>query len=182
MGNIDKVNKVRKESKNKKLQELTNKEDLFCQHYVAFGANKGVGTKAAIKAGYSEKSASHQSWTMLKKDYIQARIEIYKKEARKEITMKRKEVLSRMQDMARREGDYEGCSVKESRIALENVGNYLGMDFTTKKIKIEIDPFKDLTKQEVEKFATTGVWPKGKRKPDFASISQVIPRGESETS
>lgn len=166
----------------KKLRELTNKEDLFCQHFVALGANKGVGTKAAIKAGYSEKSASHQSWTMLKKDYILSRIELYKKEARKEITMKRKEVLSRMQDMARREGDYEGCSVKESRIALENVGNYLGMDFTTKKIKIELDPFKDLTKEEAETFATTGVWPKGKKKPDFAMLGQGILAGESETS
>jgi len=177
MGNIDKVNKIRKE----KLRELTNKEELFCQHYVALGANKGVGTKAAIKADYSEKSASHQAWSMLKKPEIQARIEVLKKEARKDIVMTRKEVLSRMQAMARREGDYEKCSVKESRIALENVGNYLGMDFTTKKIKIQVDPFLDLTKEEAETFATTGVWPKGKKKPDFAVLGQGILTGESET-
>lgn len=51
-------------------EELTAKEERFCQEYIIdYNA-----TKAAIRAGYKEKSAAVQGSRLLKKDNVAARV------------------------------------------------------------------------------------------------------------
>lgn len=49
---------------------MREKELRFCEYYV----ESSNSTHAAIKAGYSKKSAKIQGWRLLKKDYIKAKI------------------------------------------------------------------------------------------------------------
>jgi phage terminase small subunit len=56
-------------------RELTAKEERFCYEYLACGFN---GTKAAIKAGYSKKTAQEISSQNLSKLIIQSRIQVMK--------------------------------------------------------------------------------------------------------
>lgn len=52
-------------------QDLGEKRELFCQHYVANGFN---ATQAAISAGYSEDSARTQGPRLLRNDAVTRRI------------------------------------------------------------------------------------------------------------
>ena len=50
--------------------ELTRKQELFCQEYIV----DYNGTKAAIRAGYEERSARQMASRMLAKDNIRSRV------------------------------------------------------------------------------------------------------------
>jgi phage terminase small subunit len=54
---------------------LTSKQDSFCVHYTTIGAETfGNGTKSAVAAKYSEKSAYSRACDLLKNPKIQQRI------------------------------------------------------------------------------------------------------------
>jgi phage terminase small subunit len=78
------------------LSKLTQKEERFCQEYL-IDLNQ---TQAAIRAGYSEKSARNLACRLMMKDNIQTRILSLKKEReeRTEITADR--VLQQFCDIA----------------------------------------------------------------------------------
>jgi len=52
--------------------KMTTKQILFCQYYIENGFN---GLQAAIKAGYSKKSANAQAYENLNKPYIKNHIQ-----------------------------------------------------------------------------------------------------------
>lgn len=72
-----------------KQRELTEKQKLFVQQYlVDFNA-----TQAAIRAGYSPKTAVKQGSRLLTNADIQEHIEIEKKKTNEELIAKREDVL-----------------------------------------------------------------------------------------
>jgi Phage terminase, small subunit len=72
---------------------LTDREDAFCRAYVV----NWNGTRAAIEAGYSKKTARKIASQNLSKLDIRARI----KELMKDKLMEQEEVMARLADMAR---------------------------------------------------------------------------------
>ena len=57
------------------IEPLKPKQDSFCVHYTTIGSETfSNGTKSAIKAGYSEKSAYSQACALLKNPKIQQKI------------------------------------------------------------------------------------------------------------
>jgi phage terminase small subunit len=76
--------------KSKKIEDrLTEKEWLFCKHYLS---NDFAGKKAAISAGFSEKSAKWIAHQLLKKPHVQEYLKYRLKEVGKklDITFERK--------------------------------------------------------------------------------------------
>lgn len=70
------------------------KQRLFIEAYLCNGFN---ATRAAITAGYSERSARQIGARLLTNDDVKAEIEIYLAE----ITLSREEILTRLADLAR---------------------------------------------------------------------------------
>lgn len=105
---------------------LTPKQDSFCVHYTTIGAETfSNGTKSAIAAGYSEKSAYSQACNLLKNPKIQQRIKELHAEnmSRNNITIDK--VLADLEHdklMARQVGQY---AVAKSCTELQ--GKYLAM-------------------------------------------------------
>jgi phage terminase small subunit len=77
-----------------KRRPLNAKQRIFVEQYLTNGFN---ATKAAISAGYSEKTARVIGYENLTKPYIRAEIEIYLAE----MTLSREEILVRVADLAR---------------------------------------------------------------------------------
>ena len=107
-------------------KDLTIKQESFCVHYTTIGTEAfGNGTKSAIGAGYSEKSAYSQASALLKNPKIQQRIKELHAEnvSRNNITVDK--VLADLEHdkiMARQAGQYsvaKECSVAQ--------GKYLSM-------------------------------------------------------
>ena len=99
-------------------KDLTIKQESFCVHYTTIGTEAfGNGTKSAIGAGYSEKSAYSQASALLKNPKIQQRIKELHAEnvSRNNITVDK--VLADLEHdkiMARQAGQYsvaKECSV-----------------------------------------------------------------------
>jgi phage terminase small subunit len=102
--------------------ELTDKQELFCSEYL-----KDLnGTRAAIRSGYSENSASEQAYQLLQLPQVQDRISTLQEE--------------RMQRV-QADGDFV---VKELlNIAKDDISNYLTLKATkTGKLIVK---WKDLT-------------------------------------
>lgn len=51
--------------------KLNDRQKLFCEYYIQLGG-EGCGTEAAIKAGYSPKTAAQQASRLLKKAEVSA--------------------------------------------------------------------------------------------------------------
>lgn len=80
-------------AKNGKKTKLTDKEEAFCREYIL----DWNGTRSAIDAGYSKKTAAVIAHENLRKPKIQACI----KELMNEKLMEQEEVLARLADQAR---------------------------------------------------------------------------------
>ena len=90
-------------SKNKKrkkelLAKMTERQKLFCTHYINNGMN---ATKAAEKAGYAEKNARSTGYENTTKPYMKEYIDILLQEKCDRINMKGDEVLMRSSMLAR---------------------------------------------------------------------------------
>ena len=126
---------------------LTPKQESFCVHYTTIGAETfSNGTKAAIAAGYSEKSAYSQACNLLKNPKIQQRIKELHSENMNRNSITLDKVLADEHDklMARKHHQYtvsKGCT--------ELQGKYLAM-FTDKTLTEDVDKIKELTEREKE--------------------------------
>ncbi|MHC5075187.1 MAG: terminase small subunit, partial [Planctomycetota bacterium] len=108
------------------MNELTAKQESFCINYTSIGSETfGNGTKSAIEAGYSEKSAYSQASALLKNPKVRERIKNLHAENMGRNNMTVDKVLADLEHdkiMARRAGQYsvaKECSVAQ--------GKYLAM-------------------------------------------------------
>lgn len=88
-----------------KADDLTTREAAFVDEYLV----DGIGAKAAIRAGYSEKAARQQASLLLTKPNIKAAIARGLKEQQKRTLVTADENLKRLDRLARKaegEGDY----------------------------------------------------------------------------
>ena len=118
-----------------KFDELTPKQESFCQHYTTIGGPTfSNGTQSALEAGYAESSASVTASQLLKKDFIKDRIEALHKEnmTRNMITVDK--VLADLEHdklLARENHQYavaKGCT--------ELQGKYLSMFHSNRTVKV----------------------------------------------
>lgn len=74
--------------------KLTPKQDAFVKEYLLNGGNS---TKAAIKAGYSEKTAGEMGYENLNKPQIKAAIEKHQQKAEKSFIWSKEKKLEMLQ-------------------------------------------------------------------------------------
>jgi len=80
------------------MAKLTDKQEMFCQEYVA--SAKLNATQAAINSGYSEKTAQEIGSENLSKPIIQTRIAELQKERLERIELTQDEVLQELKNFA----------------------------------------------------------------------------------
>lgn len=102
-------------------QELTDKQARFCEEYL-IDLN---ATQAAIRAGYSEKTAREQAAQNLSKLNIQEKIAELKAERAKRTEMTQDSVIQELAAVARAE--IKGVRAVDKLKALELLGKHLGM-------------------------------------------------------
>mgnify|MGYP000931459491 CR=1 FL=1 len=94
--------------------KLSVKQQAFINEYIR---NKGNATKAAIKAGYSEKTAAVMGIENLRKPNIKVEIDKRLKKSSDKKVAQADEVLELLTKFAR-------GKVKEEQIVIENIGDY----------------------------------------------------------
>lgn len=102
-------------------QELTDRQARFCEEYL-IDLN---ATQAAIRAGYSEKTAREQAAQNLSKLNIQEKIAELKAERAKRTEMTQDSVIQELAAVARAE--IKGVRAVDKLKALELLGKHLGM-------------------------------------------------------
>jgi phage terminase small subunit len=100
---------------------MTPKQEKFCQEYVV----DHNATQAAIRSGYSAKTAGQQGDRLLKKVEISKHVEFLKKNISERVSITVDEVVAGLRKEAERTGK---GSVHSARVAaLAHLGKYLGM-------------------------------------------------------
>lgn len=121
--------------------ELKAREERFCQEYTVCY----VGSTAAVRAGYAEKTAAKQACKLLKDPRILARIREIQKELAERLMLSRELIVTRLMAVADmcmaakpvmvwstekhawvESGTYQ-IDAKGATRALEALGRYLGM-------------------------------------------------------
>lgn len=102
-------------------QELTDRQARFCEEYL-IDLN---ATQAAIRAGYSEKTAREQAAQNLSKLNIQEKIVELKAERSKRTEITQDSVIQELTAVARAE--VKGVRAVDKLKALELLGKHLGM-------------------------------------------------------
>lgn len=102
-------------------QELTDRQARFCEEYL-IDLN---ATQAAIRAGYSEKTAREQAAQNLSKLNIQEKIAELKAERSKRTEITQDSVIQELAAVARAE--VKGVRTVDKLKALELLGKHLGM-------------------------------------------------------
>lgn len=102
-------------------QELTDRQARFCEEYL-IDLN---ATQAAIRAGYSEKTANRIASELLSKLDIQEKIAELKAERAKRTEMTQDSVIQELAAVARAE--VKGVRAVDKLKALELLGKHLGM-------------------------------------------------------
>ena len=102
-------------------QELTDRQARFCEEYL-IDLN---ATQAAIRAGYSEKTAREQAAQNLSKLNIQEKIVELKAERSKRTEITQDSVIQELAAVARAE--VKGVRAVDKLKALELLGKHLGM-------------------------------------------------------
>lgn len=102
-------------------QELTDRQARFCEEYL-IDLN---ATQAAIRAGYSKKTAREQAAQNLSKLNIQEKIAELKAERAKRTEMTQDSVIQELAAVARTE--VKGVRAVDKLKALELLGKHLGM-------------------------------------------------------
>lgn len=155
--------------------ELSPKRERFCREYVI----DHNGTQAAIRAGYSEKTAGSQAERLLKKVEVQSRIAELEKDIAKTLEIDAQWVLRRSVELVERcmqrvpvtEFDYENKEVVQkidpetgmgiwsfdsrgANAALDRIARYTGgfsdrIDHTTKGEKITGEEYTDEEKAAI---------------------------------
>ena len=78
--------------------ELNPRQETFCHEYIL----DSNGTQAAIRAGYSEKTATAQATELLTRDYIKERITVLTQKALRKAPFTAQDVLEGIWDMAKK--------------------------------------------------------------------------------
>lgn len=130
--------------------DITKKEDRFCQEYII----DYNGTKAAIRAGYSEKTARVTASKLLSKANIAARVRQLQKEQADRLQLSADLVLTKLYETLSRcmqaqpvtEWDYDEHKMVETgeytfdskgaTKALELIGKHLGMFAERKEVRL----------------------------------------------
>jgi phage terminase small subunit len=94
---------------------LTDKQERFCQEYL-IDLN---GTQAAIRAGYSERSAKEEASRLLTKDNIQQRIKELQEQISLRLEITQDWVLKRFKDISDR------CMTAEPVMIKDGEGNWV---------------------------------------------------------
>ena len=100
---------------------LTPKQEMFCLEYVV----DMNGTQAAIRAGYSKRTANEQAAQLLAKPSIKQRVQELLAERARRVKLSADWVLARLRAEAERAGD--GASPAARVRALELLGKHLGL-------------------------------------------------------
>lgn len=101
-------------------KKLTPKQDRFCREYV-IDLN---ATQAAIRAGYSKKTAGAVGFENLKKPEIAARIAAVVNEANKKAEVTSEEILANLAEIGRSRADGEIVKNSDRIRAWELLGKY----------------------------------------------------------
>jgi len=153
--------------------------DRFCYYYALYDGGHGAGAKSGREAGFKD---PHISTRLLRNPEITKRIEEYKVKIKEEVEMSAKDIIARLQKVAKREKPYDG-SVKDAREALKDLAKYKGIEGFTDKLIIEHkDPFANLTWEELIALRDKGIIPKGFRPPEITMLGQIISGGKPEKS
>ncbi len=113
-------------SKSKEKNKLTKKQEMFCRYYVSNGHN---ATKAAISAGYSEKTAKVIAMENLTKPYLKSFIEELEKPVLEELGLTENWVITKLRNFSEANIlDY--FEIKDGDIKLKDLT-------TLPKVKIE---------------------------------------------
>ena len=146
------------------VEKMKEKQKMFCMEYT----KDMNATQAAIRAGYSEKTAYSQGHDLLKKPEIKAVIDAILAKRAKDIELDEDWVLKRFKEISDRcmqkepvkEWDEEAKEWKESGIwkfdstganrATENIGKILGMFIDRKEIK-DVTPARELSIEEMKR-------------------------------
>lgn len=102
-------------------QELTDRQTRFCEEYL-IDLN---ATQAAIRAGYSEKTANEQGARLLANVSVQEKIAELKAERSKRTEITQDSVIQELAAVARAE--VKGVRAVDKLKALELLGKHLGM-------------------------------------------------------
>ena len=102
-------------------QELTDRQARFCEEYL-IDLN---ATQAAIRAGYSEKTANEQGARLLANVSVQEKIAELKADRAKRTEMTQDSVIQELAAVARAE--VKGVRAVDKLKALELLGKHLGM-------------------------------------------------------
>lgn len=121
--------------------KVNNKHELFCREYIV----DYNGTQAAIRAGYSKKTAHVQASTLLKNPKVLTRVRELQKEQTERLVISQDWVIQQLVDVVEKclkpvevmEWDYEAKEMrgtgtftfdsKGATKALELLGKHLGM-------------------------------------------------------
>lgn len=141
------------------MDKRNNRHELFCREYII----DYIGTQAAIRAGYSKKTAHVQASELLKNPKVLARIRDLQKEQTERLAITSDWVVQQLVDVVKKskepepvmEWDYDEKALvktgeytfdsKGATKALELLGKHLGMyvdkveEKVDMQIKIEID-------------------------------------------
>jgi len=146
------------------VEGMTEKQKMFCMEYT----KDMNATQAAIRAGYSEKTAYSQGHDLLKKPEIKAVIDAILAKRAKDIELDENWVLKRFKEISDRcmqkepvkEWDEEAKEWKESGIwkfdstganrATENIGKILGMFIDRKEIK-DVTPGREMSLEDMKR-------------------------------
>jgi len=112
------------------MKKLNNRQRAFVDEYI-IDMN---ATQAAIRAGYSEKTARSQGQRLLTHVDISKAISERMKQKTEELIMKQDEILVLLSEQARREAiDHQVVSVEKA--SYDEHGNYLGIEKTAEIVE-----------------------------------------------
>lgn len=113
------------------METLNERQKRFIDEYI-IDIN---ATQAAIRAGYSERTAYSQGQRLLKNVEIQAAIEKRMEERENDLIMKQNEILIRLSEQARREAkDYQVVMIEKA--SYDDNGNFIGIEKRPEIIEI----------------------------------------------
>ena len=138
-----KKNTGKKAQRKKTQKTLTDKQIRFCEEYVI----DNNATQAAIRAGYSEKTAYSIANQNLKKLEIQKQILKLQKEAAKTAEITRDDLLTELKKIGFADIDYSCIQAKDKLKALDTIAKMLGLEHPDFAGEIE-----DISEQESDIF------------------------------
>ena len=113
-------------------KKLTDKQEKFCQEYI-IDLN---ATQAAIRSGYSEKTARSQGQRLLTNVDIQERIAELQKEWKESIELRKEDVINEVRSLAfARVTDVANIVIKDVVVGHDESGNPIEREMETVEFK-----------------------------------------------